>query len=139
MTEITQAQVDEWIMALRSGEYSQGVTCLYKVIDETPSYCCLGVYGVLNGGEIDSLKGGIILDGDDFRKSYLPDESMSQEAQDFFSTLNDAEKQSFTQIADIIETMPLEAFSSNEWWVYNGTWRRSVLRGIRDERLASKN
>jgi hypothetical protein len=41
---ITQAQLDDWLAALRSGEYEQGQRRLRREYpDGTTEYCCLGV------------------------------------------------------------------------------------------------
>lgn len=37
----------KWIAALRSGEYTQGIANLYT--DESDSFCCLGVAGLIAG------------------------------------------------------------------------------------------
>ena len=40
---------DEWVRALRSGEYEQGRGRLRKGNGEDAKYCCLGVLGVVCG------------------------------------------------------------------------------------------
>jgi len=39
----------DWIIALKSGEYSQGRNNLHQVIDSKDQYCCIGVYAHLCG------------------------------------------------------------------------------------------
>lgn len=39
----------DWIIALKSGEYSQGMCELHQVDDAKDRYCCLGVYAYLCG------------------------------------------------------------------------------------------
>ena len=45
--EMDEKEVDDWLTALRSGEYNQGLGKLFSHSDfRRPIYCCLGVYGV---------------------------------------------------------------------------------------------
>lgn len=47
-TEITDEIEKEWIAALRSGEYKQCTGTLEQFVPgHAPSYCCLGVLGVV--------------------------------------------------------------------------------------------
>jgi len=39
----------DWIIALKSGEYSQGINQLHQVDGSKDTYCCLGVYAHLCG------------------------------------------------------------------------------------------
>lgn len=45
MNYLTMEQFDQWIAALRSGQYKKGRNVLKSVgvRDTTPAYCCLGV------------------------------------------------------------------------------------------------
>lgn len=47
MTKIVSKQ--EWIAALRSGEYTQGYSFLCRKTLKSTSFCCLGVYCDLKG------------------------------------------------------------------------------------------
>ena len=46
---MTEAQLGEWLHALRSGEYRQGQTKLKQVYAGVTRYCCLGVLSKLHG------------------------------------------------------------------------------------------
>lgn len=39
----------DWIIALKSGEYSQGMYLLHQVEDAKDAFCCIGVYAHLCG------------------------------------------------------------------------------------------
>ena len=47
------AKIQEWIKALKSGDYKQGDTVLYN--EDTDSYCCLGVYQKIHNIECGSV------------------------------------------------------------------------------------
>lgn len=108
---------DEWIKALRSGEYQQGCEVLAKRDKEGDiSYCCLGVYeGPVCGFSIDLIKpprwllepilrrftclneigsspnGVLIVFEDNYHRSFS------------LASLNDSKQFTFAEIADIIE------------------------------------
>lgn len=108
---------DEWIKALRSGEYRQGCGVLAKRNRKAGiSYCCLGVYeGPVCGFSIDLtkpprwllepvLRGLTCLD----EIGFSPDGVLIVFEDNYPSPfsleeLNDERKLSFTEIADIIE------------------------------------
>jgi hypothetical protein len=46
-----QESKDKWVAALRSGDYKQGVGCLYTKTDN--AYCCLGVLQHCLTGEVE--------------------------------------------------------------------------------------
>jgi len=48
--KFTQEIKDKWITALESGNYIQTKGQLVKVINNTPHYCCLGVFGDVISG-----------------------------------------------------------------------------------------
>lgn len=51
---ITKEQFDAWLIALRSGDYKQGVGRLCRVDDEgNEEYCCLGVLAEVIGMDKD--------------------------------------------------------------------------------------
>lgn len=117
---------EDWIKALRSGKYKQGTGCLRKG-DE---YCCLGVLcEVLDLDFIpiyaeDDLEGieGVereidnkILYGIQGNEGGIPYsllEIMKLEInQDYFVELNDGQKLSFEEIANVLESDRGELFS----------------------------
>lgn len=70
---------DEWVAALRSGDYKQGTGALRTTEDDGDQYCCLGVlcelavkHQVIPAAELD---GNLWTygQGDDTSEAYLPD------------------------------------------------------------------
>jgi hypothetical protein len=110
--ELAQS-ISEWVKALRSGEYKQRDGSLVSVTAEGSSYCCLGVYGVLNGAEADAYTLGI---GDKTYSSLLPEEMLPMAAQGFFATLNDTYRLTFEQIAEVVDATPNWWFASDDMW-----------------------
>ena len=71
LTDDQKRNVTNWIEALRSGEYEQGQECLIHIETDTSdgtaigrvtTYCCLGVYGVINNYEDITIVNGVDLD-----------------------------------------------------------------------------
>jgi hypothetical protein len=93
----------EWIAALRSGEYRQGLNYLHD--SERNTFCCLGVLCRVAGVSIDDIRDVISTDTpcldsgiDKEMRSYLGD------------TLNDGQGKTFSEIADYIESeIPADA------------------------------
>lgn len=118
--EITQAQVDAWIDALRSGVYKQTdgnlAVTLHDPETDVPEvkHCCLGVYGVLSGAKV--VSSGLEFPDGQVVNAFVSTELMSMQAQSFFSSLNDTYKQNFNQIAKYAEAISLLAYQSDEWW-----------------------
>lgn len=93
----------QWVAALRSGAYSQGVYKLYDASDET--YCCLGVACRLTGLDRGQWN--------EHADSESPDDAMAErwglassralELFDALAMLNDEEGFTFDQIATVIE------------------------------------
>lgn len=85
---------DNWLKALRSGEYVQNRGSL----EQRGTYCCLGVYAKCNNIEITT--NGMEIAG----RGYNP--LIEVLKQDYTTTLwlmNDAKKKTFAEIADYIE------------------------------------
>ena len=113
---MTQKEVrQKWVEALRSGAYKQGRCALRSADDE---FCCLGVLCDLG------VKAGIIpepvLESSSYkyydRNGFLPQSIMNwvgirtnygemNEGHDL-TTLNDSDKYTFSQIADVIAEEP---------------------------------
>jgi hypothetical protein len=108
---------DLWTTALRSDEYKQGRGQLKREKDGETCFCCLGVLCdlVIKHPEGKSLNGGWLSDGlvkfgeDDFGGflpapvkvlTGAPDAAPGKKP---FYMLNDLDKLTFAQIADIIE------------------------------------
>lgn len=51
MKAITKSTIKQWVKALRSGDYKQGVGGLCSVDASGAHYCCLGVLAEVLGGE----------------------------------------------------------------------------------------
>ncbi len=132
---VTREQLDEWIKALRSGEYKQTNSQLvYRdTVNGEVGYCCLGVYGRLNGGTEDLSQGWMTFEGVtsstgelEPQVAYIPGALMAKSAQSFLAGLNDGQGLSFEEIANIAETLPLRAFQDDEWWES----RREYIPGV---------
>jgi len=91
-TEHTQ----QWLDALRSGEYEQGKNYLFN----KGTYCCLGVAGRIAGVDIGEYDGRW--------KAYdeiLDKMGMSRKESGNITTMNDEDGLSFHEIANKIEEM----------------------------------
>lgn len=115
---ITQQQKDEWVAALRSGEYQQGPGALCKVNDDgSRRYCCLGVLGSLLGLETsEKIQGLVKFTGDDNEDLYtfLAPSVLPEMAQYRLGELNDSRTNqgkddgTFRIIADFINSLSME-------------------------------
>jgi hypothetical protein len=86
----------KWIKALRSGEYKQGKTFLYKANEE--AYCCLGVLCAINGVSRTKMESECTTDIVWF------DSGLAKETRSLLGdVMNDQEGKSFAEIADWIE------------------------------------
>ena len=111
--------IRKWIEALRSGEYEQGRECLIHTVNasniggrqSTTTYCCLGVYGVINDYEdlIVVTTDNIEIDPFYSDQSFLPEERFRSDTgldkyidQVTLSKWNDADV-TFDDIADALE------------------------------------
>lgn len=110
----------QWVNALRSGEYVQGTGRLHYKVDDTDNFCCLGVLCDLayKNGKVNKIQksGGVIGYGSQFRMTSLPEEVVNWadlNSQDphlvtmdglmlSASALNDGEGWTFDEIADAI-------------------------------------
>jgi hypothetical protein len=133
-SEITRDQVNEWVRALRSGDYKQTTGALATITGFNDgvcqaAHCCLGVYGVLNGGEIGE-HGGLNGLSDFNENSFVPSSMMTTGAQHLFSELNDALHLNFQQIANVVQWLPLTAFQDASWWVENADKMYDFKKGL---------
>ena len=98
MRRLTKAEAKQWLTALRSGKFRQGLGQLKREYYNEYQYCCLGVLC-----EVISYKNGSSgtighhVDGDPIYQLLTGDEQGS------LIDLNDTDQASFTQIADYIE------------------------------------
>lgn len=111
---------EQWIAALRSGKYKQGVEALKRVFQPgaQPEYCCLGVLAecLAASGEAKVVFGepgkgavgrvpvkvdGQVRQGDEC--GFLPLNVMDLAAQSKLATMNDDEAYDFESLADYIE------------------------------------
>lgn len=110
----------EWIKALRSGEYKQGINslCIHSLYnDKNVRYCCLGVADkCLNLGEtnrdrlINTYKEiGLYSEGGRFTEKVMKN-SLYYES---LMSMNDSGEFSFNEIADFIETNPESVFKES--------------------------
>lgn len=100
MRIITQAEKDQWVAALRSGVYLQGILQL-KSSAETPRYCCLGVL-CEELGYLSATQGYIASEEMTAGGSMKSYELVPYEIQIQLSTMNDTQRNSFAEIADWI-------------------------------------
>ncbi len=99
-TGLTQGQLDQWVCALRSGDFRQGQYRLYEFHNNT--YCCLGVLGELSG--LLDGRGGVSGSLDHQPCTYLPLElGLSMDVQRILSANNDLRRFDFDEIATWIE------------------------------------
>ena len=99
---------DQWVKALRSGEYIQTRGELRACL--TNNFCCLGVLCDIMkeefGGEWED--GGCFIFQGDLAGGDIPTDlretiGLSYEDQEFLTVMNDDERSSFKEIADHIE------------------------------------
>lgn len=90
---MTQAQKDQWLAALRSGDYHQCKGHLYK----GGGYCCLGVLEK-SVFEVDIPRGHYLRG-----ERNILDADFSDNIQEILVALNDEEGWNFGRIADFIE------------------------------------
>ncbi len=139
MLQFTQELKDQWVAALRSGEFQPTTGTLKRVErggaeGETVGHCCLGVLAEIMGteqkvsedndvmfvfrdlppfaeGYLDSNR--IEEDGSELRGGYLPNRFMNQWEQDSLAAMND-NGSTFGEIADAIEEKSLKDFIPSE-------------------------
>lgn len=144
---VTAEQRDEWVKALRSGEYKQANSQLvYKGTTGDVGYCCLGVYGLLNGGTEDLRQNWMTFEGVtdstgelEPQVAYVPSGVMASSAQSLFAGLNDGAGLSFEQIADVIEKMPLGALRDNKWWEARPSYRDGLMLALKAFKIGRNN
>ena len=97
---------EDWAAALRSGRFKQGVGVLYNVSDDT--YCCLGVACEIAELPHDSIDFGWKSGPMGYIPQVIADmlgipHHFDQRA---FVIVNDIDKLTFSQIADMIDALP---------------------------------
>ena len=117
------ANAQKWVDALRSGEYTQGQSCLRKTVEGVSTFCCLGVACDVYAQEVGGSWGPM-----DQRRDVKftdPEKSVAssfltpavtkwlgllwidgRNVKHSLSRLNDFDHFTFTQIADFIESQP---------------------------------
>lgn len=90
-------EIEKWIEALRSGDFTQGVDYARQIGDDgSETYCCLGVFGVIMGEDIPI---GQDMPSDDSLRMI---EEWLGLPPVVFTRLNDIFMSSFSDIADFI-------------------------------------
>ena len=116
MTKTMKELRNDWITALRSGEYVQARGGLCR----NGGYCCLGVAAKVIGISDDILEdtdsGGARNAYEDIKKAYGLEHSLGiyNDGSHALYTHNDSDKWNFNQIADLIETAPSGLFIQDE-------------------------
>lgn len=107
--------MEQWVSALRSGEYEQGFNVLRESTDLRESFCCLGVLCDLHrqsagGGAwtCDGYQSGKnwnaeVPTGEVVSWAGLREPNPAIAGRKMISDLNDGEGKSFSEIADLIE------------------------------------
>lgn len=90
----------QWVEALRSGKYQQGVGRLRTKDGE---YCCLGVLGCIMKLSFDELGCRFIDKMDETTSSEYPQLPINRIDQNHLISMNDDDKASFSEIADYVE------------------------------------
>ena len=89
-----------WVKALRSGKYKQTTGVLNKKVSGKNRYCCLGVLRVFvthnNSGNTDEEEELLSVD-------FLKNCGLTAEQQTSCAIMNDTERKTFSEIADVIE------------------------------------
>ena len=111
------AKIQEWVKALKSGDYKQGQLRLYN--EDTDSYCCLGVYQKIHNVEcasnvlltqkgIDSVVKIIpydlqklLADLNDGGEGW--EEHIKNNEDDLYNYIIDKNPQTFEELADLID------------------------------------
>ena len=123
------ANAQKWVDALRSGEYTQGRSCLRKTVEGVSTFCCLGVACDVYAQEVGGSWGPM-----DQRRDVKftdPEKSVAsgfltpavtkwlgllwidgRNVKHSLSRLNDFDHFTFTQIADFIESQPEGLFNA---------------------------
>lgn len=99
---LSSEQIDNWIAALRSGNYPQAVGCLRS----EQGYCCLGVLADINGAEwiaMAKLSRFNAKFGENEYVSALPTTFLPANWLNQLIDLNDFRHAPFSEIADYIE------------------------------------
>ena len=91
--KLTKKVKNQWLEALRSGEYKQG----WGALKSHDRYCCLGVLQVIKGLKVDNC--GLLTNR---RADITCVKGLSVDTQGELSTFNDTDK-SFDWIADWID------------------------------------
>lgn len=96
---LTEMQKEQWLKALRSGRFDQGVDYLASVMGDSTQYCCLGVLAEVND-MFTGRFGGTKSVGNKY--STLPESVLDLETQLKLAEMNDG-GMPFDEIADWIE------------------------------------
>jgi hypothetical protein len=102
--DLTQAQFDQWLTDLRSGEFQQGRMALkYTLPGGSDLYCCLGVLGERVGCLKKNNDGDWFAEGSAQETEYLAWTYITEEIQTTLAKLNDDDRYNFDEIAEWIE------------------------------------
>lgn len=95
---------EEYLRALRSGEYPQALGGLKKLC----GYCAVGVYADVVDSTRWSPNGYWLDENNQYWVSSLPEKFMDSALQGLLMEMNDWERLSFEQIADWVEANTVE-------------------------------
>lgn len=100
---MTQAEGREWVEALRSGKYKQGLNSLEtKTLHFEPAYCCLGVERKVHPEQCAGVTSYLFLQHR-FTGGPATEVRLPNDVQSVLSTMND-KSSTFEEVADFIET-----------------------------------
>jgi len=122
---LTEDKRKRWTEALRSGEYQQGRGQLMTSYQGDKLFCCLGVLADLEGRQELFVDYEVEWWGRqelfvDYEVGWceactLPTSMLSRETQGILIQANDGARNTFAEIADIIDSLPESAFEVNRW------------------------
>lgn len=102
MEKLPEEIKQKWCAALKSGEYKQGTDVMYD--KHTDGYCCLGVLGAICGASKSEMDVGYFdRDTENVPKDYPHLLLNDADLRGRLMTMNDIDRNSFSEIADYIE------------------------------------
>lgn len=120
LMDAQRAEIERWAQALESGKYAQATGKLRVVVNDEPSFCCLGVYADICGARWRIVTQEPVISGEDVQAhggSYLKGKwfknltGIDDVGQEHLTYLNDTTRHQFGDIARVLR----EYARSGEW------------------------